>query len=130
MINYDMKYAYTEVYEILKNLSDEYRKKVPEKIYKIIKSERKIDYRPEIDFKKPLNVQPLKQETKDLIAYLYHYYWCTDDNKKADLVTKIEKNIENKKQKEKEKRRKEIEMKAKLNSTVGTSIDQALKKNI
>lgn len=129
MINYDMKYAYTEVYEILKNLSDEYRKKVPEKIYKVIKSERKIDYRPEIDFEKPLNVQPLKQETKDLIAYLYYYYWCTDDRKKADLILKVEENIEKKKQREKEERRKEIAKKAQLNSSVGLSIDQALKSN-
>lgn len=129
-INYDMKYAYTEVYEILNNLSDEYRKKIPAKIYRIIKTERKLDYRPQIDFTKPLNQQPLKQETKDLIAYLYYYYWCTDTNKKADLIAKIENNIAKKKQIEKEKRRKEIETKAKLNSSVGTSIDQALKKNI
>lgn len=129
MINYDMKYAYTEVYEILKNLGDEYRKKVPEKIYKTIKNERKIDYRPKIDFTKPLNLQPLKQETKDLIAYLYYYYWCTDDRKKTDLISKIEENIEKKKQKEKEERRKEIEKRAQLNSSVGVSIDKALKTN-
>lgn len=129
-INYDMKYAYAEVYEILNNLGEEYKNKIPDKVYKLIKTERRLDYKPQIDFTQPLNAQHLRQETKNLIAYLYHYYWCNDARKKQDLIAKIENNIEKKKQREKEERRREIAMKAKLKSSVGTSIDQALKNNI
>lgn len=126
-INYEMKYAYTEVYEIINWLGEEYRRRVPEKVYKIIKSERRIDYKPAIDFKQPLHIQPLKQETKNLIAYLNYYYWCTDEKKRVDLIAKIEKNIEEKTKREKEERRKEIAMRAQMESTVGVAISQGLR---
>lgn len=129
-INYDMKYAYAEVYEILNNLGEEYKNKIPDKVYKLIKTERRLDYKPQIDFTQSLETQLLKQETKNLIAYLYYYYWCNDARKKQDLIVKIEDNIEKAKQVEREDRRREIAMRAKLNGSVGTSIDQALKKNI
>lgn len=126
-MNYEMKYAYTEVYEILNWLGDEYKSRVPKKVMELIKGERRIDYRPQIDFKQPLNVQALKQETKNLIAYLNYYYWCNDDKRKADIIAKIEENIEKRKQKEKEERQREIAMRAKMNGTVGMSIDQGLR---
>lgn len=126
-MNYEMKYAYTEVYEILNWLGDEYKSRVPKKVMELIKGERRIDYRPQIDFKQPLNLQPLKQETKNLIAYLNYYYWCNDDRRKADIIAKIEQNIAKRKQKEKEERQREIAMRAKMNGTVGMSIDQGLR---
>lgn len=126
-INYEMKYAYTEVYEIIKWLGDEYKNKIPKKIYNVIKTERRLDYRPQFDFTQPLNTQAVRQETKDLIAYLNYYYWCTDERRKADLLAKIEENIEKRKQKEKEERQREIAMRAQMNGTVGTSIDQGLR---
>ncbi len=128
-INYEMKYAYTEVYEIINYLGKEYIDKIPKKVYNLIKSERRIDYKPEIDFKKPLNLQPLKQETRNLIAYLNYYYWCTDEVKRVDLVAKIEKNIAEKKRLKEEERKKEIAMRAKNYTTVTGAIDQSLKKN-
>lgn len=126
-MNYEMKYAYSEVYEILNWLGDEYKNRVPENIYKLIKSERRLDYRPKFDYTQPLNTQPMRQETKDLIAYLNYYYWCTDERKKADLLAKIEQNVARRKQKEKEERQREIEMRAKMNSTVGGAISQGLR---
>ena len=126
-INYEMKYAYTEVYEIINWLGEEYKKRVPEKVYKLIKSERRIDYKPNFDFNEPLNKLPLKQETKDLIAYLNYYYWCNDEKRKADIIEKINQNIEKKKKREKEERRKEIAMRAQMSSTVGGAISQGLR---
>lgn len=126
-INYEMKYAYTEVYEIIKWLGDEYKNRIPKKIFDVIKSERRIDYRPQFDFAQPLNTQAVRQETKDLIAYLNYYYWCDDERKKADLLAKIEQNVAKRKQREKEERQHEIAMRAKMCGTVGTSIDQGLR---
>lgn len=126
-INYEMKYAYTEVYEIIKWLGDEYKNKIPKKIYEVIKTERRIDYRPQFDFTKPLNTQAIRQEAKNLIAYLNYYYWCTDEKKKVDLLAKIEQNVAKRKQREKEERQREIARRAKMNSTVGGAISQGFR---
>lgn len=126
-MNYEMKYAYSEAYEILNWLGDEYKNRVPEKIYKVIKSERRLDYRPTFDYTQPIITQPMRQETKDLIAYLNYYYWCTNERKKANIIAKIEQNIVRRKQKEKEERQREIAMRAQMSSTVGTAISQGLR---
>lgn len=126
-LNYEMKYAYSEVYEVLNWLGDKYKKRVPEKIYSLIKSERRIDYKPVFDYSQPINTLPMRQETKDLIAYLNYYYWCTNERKKANILAKIEQNIVRRKQKEKQERQREIAMRAKMEGTVGTAIDRGLR---
>lgn len=128
-INYEIKYAYAEVYEIINWLGEEYKNKIPKKIFQQIKAERRIDYKPNFDFTKPLHEQPMRQETRNLIAYLNHYYWCTDEKQKEAILEQIRKNAENKKIKAQEARRREIAMKAKMQGTVLGSIDQALRKN-
>lgn len=128
-LNYDIKYAYTEVYEIIKWLGKEYEEKLPRKVFENIKLERRIDYKPQIDFSKPASEWNLRQETKNIIAYLNLNFWCKDENQKAKLKEKIAQNAEEKKKKEDEARKQEIARRARGYTSVGISIDQALKKN-
>ena len=49
-LDYEKKYAYTEAYEIIKWLGKEYEEKLPRKVFEGIKLERRLDYKPQIDF--------------------------------------------------------------------------------
>ena len=90
-LNFNKRYAYAEVYSILNWLGDEYKRKVPRNLLQLFKLERKFGYDPELDFSKPLNDQ-VRQETKNIIAYLQYSCWLENDQKKAELKAKVEEN--------------------------------------
>ena len=68
-LNYEKRYAYSEVEVILDWLGESYINKVPKRILRTIKEEKKFGYIPEIDFTKSIENQ-IRQETKNMIAYL------------------------------------------------------------
>ena len=63
-LNFNKRYAYSEVYTILNWLGDDYKRKVPQNLLQLFKLERKFGYEPDLDFSKPLTDQ-VRQETKD-----------------------------------------------------------------
>lgn len=130
-LNYEKKYAYAELESILNWLGEEYTSKIPNKILRTIKQEKKFAYRPELDFSKPLESQ-VRQETKNMIAYLTCTYWLKDENEKAQIQEAIKENQRKIKEQKRLERQKEIEMKAKIagKNTVTGSIDQALKETL
>ncbi len=90
-VNFNKAYAYAEVYSILNWLGDDYKKKVPKNLLQLFKLERKFGYEPEIDFEKPLDDQ-VRQETKNLIAYLIYSCWLDDAKQKEDFKNKVDEN--------------------------------------
>lgn len=128
-LNYEKRYAYAEVECILKWLGESYINKIPNKILQTIKDEKKFAYRPEIDFSKPIENQ-VRQQTKNIIAYLNYNFWLTEEKEKRNLENAIKDNAKKEKEKKKMERMKEIEQKSKLvnKSTVSASIEEALKK--
>ncbi|MBR3281112.1 MAG: hypothetical protein IKI57_04675 [Clostridia bacterium] len=90
-LNFNKRYAYAEVYSILNWLGDEYKRKVPKNLLQLFKLERKFGYDPELDFNKPL-IDQVRQETKDIIAYLQYSCWLENDQKKAELKAQVEEN--------------------------------------
>lgn len=126
-LDYEKKYAYTEAYEIIKWLGKEYEEKLPRKVFESIKLERRLDYKPQIDFSKPTAEWKLREETKNIIAYLNLNFWCKDENVKAKIREKIAQNAEEKKKKEAEARKQEIARRAQSYTNVGVALDQALK---
>ena len=128
-LNYEKRYAYAEVDSILKWLGDEYVNKIPAKILNMIKAEKKFGYRPELDFSRPLAEQ-VRQETKNIIAYLNYNYWTTSQEEKKMIENAIKENSKKEKDRKRQERMKEIERKAQImnNSTVSASIEEALKK--
>lgn len=118
-LNYERKYAYAEVDEILKWLGEEYITKVPKKILDKIKEEKKFGYRPEIDFSKPIEPQ-VRQETKNIIAYLNYQFWLKDEKERKRLEERIRKNHEKKEEQKRIARRAEIEERAKMQQQPGS----------
>lgn len=130
IFNYEKKYAFAEVDSILDWLGEEYKNKIPKKLLQNIKAGKKFGYRPEIDFEKPIENQ-IRQETKNIIAYLNYNYWLVDEESKKMLKKKIQENEKVEKERKRLERLKEIEIKAKLSreGTVTDSINKRLKEN-
>ena len=90
--------AYTELYEILKNISENDLNKIPNEILMILEEKRDKGY----EFKLQENIefenQKLLRETKILLAILYRDYWATKEEKeritqkwKGDIIKSEEK---------------------------------------
>lgn len=84
--------AYSEVYEILKLLNNEYFNKVPKKFITFIEKGKDNNYIPNIKPDVPLEEQNLLQETIDILAMLKLDYWCSDENEKRELLSILEQN--------------------------------------
>ncbi len=126
-INYYNKYAYAEVWAILNWLGDDYKRKVPKNLLRLFKDERKFGYDPQIDFSKELGPQ-VRQETKNIIAYLNYSCWIENDSKKRLLKKAVEENHQIRKEKERIQKEKEKALRRKNgNISVNAQIDAALK---
>lgn len=124
-INYERKYAYAEVEAIINYMGEEYKNKIPNDVLKIIQKEKRQDYVPNFDFSKPLVPQVTRQETINLIAYLYITYWCDNEEDKKKILAQIEMNKEKENEIAHRKRLEEIRLKAVQGKP--QSIDEALK---
>lgn len=94
--------AYSEIYEILKLIEDEYVNRIPKKIMDFFEEERDKEYEPIIDINIPLDEQNLKRETMVLLAILNYNYWCDSEEEKKKIQEELIRNSERKEQEEKE----------------------------
>ena len=92
MIKENTTLAYSEIYEILNLLEEEYKEKVPKKIREFFRNERNIEYTPKIDTEIPLDEQNLKRETMVLLAILNLNYWCESEEEKQKFLKELEEN--------------------------------------
>ena len=77
------KKAFKEVYEILKYVPDEDKKKIPEDFIKIIEDNMNKEYEFKIDKSTDFENQKLLEETKAILAIIYRDYWATREEKEA-----------------------------------------------
>jgi len=77
--------AYSEVYEILQLLDDEFINKLPKKFIEFIEKEKDYDYIVNIDPNIPLEEQNLLPDTINILAMLKLDYWSTEDEKQELL---------------------------------------------
>ena len=127
-LNYNKRYAYAEVYSILNWLGDEYKRKVPKNLLQLFKLERKFGYDPEIDFNKPLTEQ-VRQETKNIIAYLQYSCWLDNDYKKAELKARVDENARRVKEEKKMIRNRQLAERRKNGDIpLNAAIDEAISK--
>lgn len=130
-LNYEKRYAFAEVETILKWLGEEYINKLPKRILRAIKEQKKFAYTPEIDFNKPIENQ-IRQETKNIIAYLNYMYWTKDKEERNKIKEVIKINEKKEREMRRKERLEEIQRRAKIqsDSTVTGSIDKALQQNL
>lgn len=94
--------AYSEIFEILKLIEDEYVNRIPKKIIDFFEEERDKEYKPIIDVNIPLDEQNLKRETMVLLAILNYNYWCDSEEEKKEIQKELIRNSERREQEEKE----------------------------
>ena len=93
--------AYTEVYEILKNIPDEDFNKIPEEVLHMLEIKRDIEYRFKLQENVEFENQNLLRETKILLAILYRDYWATKEEKDR-IISKWKNDIKIAEEKKKE----------------------------
>ena len=77
--------AYSEVYEILQLLDDEFISKLPKKFIEFIEKEKDNEYITNINPQIPLEEQNLSADTVNILAMLKLDYWSTEDEKQELL---------------------------------------------
>lgn len=94
--------AYSEVYEIINLLEEEYSNRIPKKVLDFFDEVRDKNYKPIIDVNKPLKEQNIERDAIILIAILDLNYWCDSEEEKKELLDIFNRNTEIKNQKNKE----------------------------
>lgn len=98
-MNIKTKEIYSEVYQVLNLLGNEYINKLPNSLLNMLKEKRNINYNPQYIEDIPLNKQNIRKETLAIIALLYLNYWCDNEKEKLELK-QILKNNEDRYQQE------------------------------
>lgn len=84
-MNIKTKEIYSEVYQVLNLLGNEYINKLPKSLFNMLEEKRNINYEPKYTEELPLNKQNIKKETLSIIALLHLNYWCENANEKNEL---------------------------------------------
>ena len=98
-MNIKTKEIYSEVYQVLNLLGNEYINKLPNSLLNMLKEKRNINYNPQYIEDIPLNKQNIRKETLAIIALLHLNYWCDNEKEKLELK-QILKNNEDRYQQE------------------------------
>ena len=94
-MNIKTKEIYSEVYQILNLLGNDYIDKLPTSLINMLREKREINYNPEYTDDIPLNEQNIKKETMSIITLLYLNYWCEDENEKLEVKQILKSNEDN-----------------------------------
>ncbi len=77
--------AYSEVYEFINSLGNEYKNKLPKKIYLTIQENRDKNYIPKYEVNQHIDSNTFSKEALALISALNLQYWCEDVEEKERL---------------------------------------------
>lgn len=91
-MNIKTKEIYSELYQILNLLGNEYIDKLPKSLFNMLKEKRDINYNPQYTEDIPLNKQNIKKETISIIALLHLNYWCENESEKLELKQLLKNN--------------------------------------
>lgn len=92
MINSESANMYSEVYEVIQKLGEQYINKIPKKLYVFIEENRNKNYKPVYDIKRPLSNQKIGQNTASFICMLHYNYWCNSEKEKNEIKQVLSQN--------------------------------------
>ena len=96
------KNAYTEVYEIIKQLDEEEYNKIPSEVIKAIEENRNTEYEFDLDEDIELKDQELLPETKAILFNLFRDYLSTAEQKEKIIKMQAEERLKNEQKKAKQ----------------------------
>ena len=102
-MNIKTKEIYSEVYQVLNLLGNDYINKLPTSLINMIIEKREINYNPQYTEDIPLNEQNIKKETMSIIVLLYLNYWCKDENEILEIKNILKNNEDKYQEKLREK---------------------------
>lgn len=94
---------YSEVYSVLNTLGDTYIKKIPIKLFNLIKDQKLDKYNPQYNLDLNLKDQNIKKQSLAMIALIHLNYWCESEEEKIELRKIFRTNEENHQKELKEK---------------------------
>lgn len=112
--------TYSEVYCILNMLGENYIKRLPNSLYKIIRDSKSSTYNPQYSKEKSLNEQNIKRESLSMIALFHLNYWCNSNEEKEQLKQLFKNNEEKHQAEMREKYNPDNLFKNKNNNDVST----------
>lgn len=77
--------VYSEVYEFINSLGNEYKNKLPKRIYLTIQNNRDKNYIPKYETNQSVASNTFSKEALALISALNLQYWCEDAEEKERL---------------------------------------------
>lgn len=83
---------FSEVYNILLALGDNYISRIPAKVLQTIKNARNMQYSPMIYKDKSIDQQNVSKDAIDMIALLHINYWCYSEEEKNKLYNILKEN--------------------------------------
>lgn len=84
--------AYAEVDYIIHHMNEKYIEKIPKKLLDFFSNIKDPNYEVYVDPHRPLQSQGLKKYTLEVIAILHVKYWCENEERKAELIAKMQEN--------------------------------------
>ena len=84
-MNIKTKEIYSEVYQVLNLLGNEYIDRLPKSLFNMLEEKRNINYEPKYTEDLPLNKQNIKKEALSIIALLHLNYWCENVKERNEL---------------------------------------------
>ncbi len=85
MVNYMQSKIYSEVYELLRIMGEDYINKIPQGLYSKISENRDKNYITKYNKDLPIYEQELDKNTIAFLCMLHYNYWCESDNEKKQI---------------------------------------------
>lgn len=81
--------VFTEVYDVINHMEIEMQEKIPPKFINLIKENRDLDYKLNINYKEDIKKQLLK-ESKVILSLIYRDFLCSKEKKEKLLQLDLE----------------------------------------
>ena len=91
-MNENTKKVYSEVYQVLNILGNEYIRKIAKSLYNMLEEKRDTTYNPKYTDEIAFDMQNIKKESLNILALLHFNYWCNSYEEKLELQNILEEN--------------------------------------